>query len=344
MNRLLVLLRCRPAFMTLLAFALVPASAYGWSDAGHKIVASIAFRQLTPAEQQKVVAILEAHPRFEADFVKRMPAEIAKAPDALRHESLFQQAAVWPDMARGFAEPLKEQFHRSTWHFINLPLFLRPADERALKDRLTVNVSLDVPPLDAPDEAKRAMNVIQAIRHARKLLAAPDAAKADKALMLAWLFHLVGDVHQPLHSSAMFSRGAFPEGDRGGNGILTRQRGNLHRLWDQFLGESLNLANARKKALALLDAPGTEALGMAAAGNLDEAVWLAESHKLAAEVAYDADVMAHLRVVERAGDPKKVEPLNLPETYLKTAGREAGNRAVQAGFRLAAVLKALVAE
>ena len=33
--------------------------AHAWSEAGHKIIASIAFRQLTPDEQAKIVAILK---------------------------------------------------------------------------------------------------------------------------------------------------------------------------------------------------------------------------------------------------------------------------------------------
>lgn len=332
------------AAVACLAALCLPTRAYGWSDAGHKIVASIAFRQLSAEQQKKIIAILQSHPRFQADFSDKMPAAIAKGPEAQQREWLFQQAAVWADIARGFSGSLKDEFHRPNWHFINLPLFLTPADEKALKDRLTGNVSLVPPMPDAGDQAKGKMNVIQAIRHARRVLSDPATAKKDKALMLSWLFHLVGDVHQPLHSTALFSRGAFPEGDRGGNSISVEQRGNLHSLWDQLLGRSLSLANARKKALSLLAAPGTEALGKEAASSLDEEVWLKESHKLAKEAAYDADVLTHVRVIERTADPHKVEPLDLTETYLQTAGSEANKRVVQAGFRLGAVLKLLAAD
>ncbi len=89
---------------------------------------------------------------------------------------------------------------------------------------------------------------------------------------------------------------------------------------------------------------GMEALGKAAASELNEQVWLNESHQLAKEHVYDADVMTYLSVVEREVDSNEVDPLDLPETYLQTAGTEAGKRIVQAGFRLGAVLKALVAE
>ena len=61
------------------------------------------------------------------------------------------------------------------------------------------------------------------------------------------LFHLMGDLHQPLHTG-------FP-GDRGGNSIQVYYAGNatnLHRVWDteilesEILGHSLDWANTSK--------------------------------------------------------------------------------------------------
>lgn len=39
---------------------------------------------------------------------------------------------------------------------------------------------------------------------------------AERALYARYLLHLAGDVHQPLHSVALFNR-TFPYGDMGGN-------------------------------------------------------------------------------------------------------------------------------
>jgi hypothetical protein len=36
----------------------------------------------------------------------------------------------------------------------------------------------------------------------------------EKAVYMTWLFHLVGDIHQPLHYAAEFSQ-RFLDGDRG---------------------------------------------------------------------------------------------------------------------------------
>jgi S1/P1 Nuclease len=37
-----------------------------------------------------------------------------------------------------------------------------------------------------------------------------------KAIALAWLFHLVGDIHQPLHTAQLFTAD-YPQDDRDGN-------------------------------------------------------------------------------------------------------------------------------
>jgi hypothetical protein len=54
-----------------------------------------------------------------------------------------------------------------------------------------------------------------------------------KAIALAWLFHLVGDIHQPLHTAQLFTAD-YPLGERGGNEIFVRvtqsgQPMDLHR-------------------------------------------------------------------------------------------------------------------
>lgn len=54
-----------------------------------------------------------------------------------------------------------------------------------------------------------------------------------RSFMIRFLLHIVGDVHQPLHSSALFSP-EFPDGDQGGNlfKITYKTYDELHALWD----------------------------------------------------------------------------------------------------------------
>ena len=91
------------------------------------------------------------------------------------------------------------------------------------------------PPL--PDE-----NVIDSYADHVRQFQDPGTPVEDKALHLSWILHQLGDIHQPLHAVARFSR-VLPEGDRGGNGVHLpnprRQRdwsNNLHAYWDDLLG------------------------------------------------------------------------------------------------------------
>lgn len=305
-------------------------SAHAWSEAGHRIISSIAFRQLTPAEQEKIVAVLKQHPRFEQDFKAKMPDGLDEKE---QNEFIFQQAGIWPDLARGFKGDDSKKYHHATWHYINVPHYLTQADETAMKGKLKANVSLEPPSAEQED-----MNVIQTIRLARKLIADKSTPDDKKAIMLCWLFHLVGDIHQPLHSTAMFSKTLFPSGDRGGNSIKTEQRDNLHAVWDQFLGNKAQYRTARNRAIAIVNDADTAKIGKASAAKVDDADWLHESHDLAGTAVYDYEVRGHLRA---NANEKNLPELKLTERYLKAGGKVAEVRVIEAGYRLGEELKKL---
>lgn len=58
---------------------------------------------------------------------------------------------------------------------------------------------------------------------------------AEKALFARYLVHLVGDIHQPLHSAALFNS-TFKNGDAGGNLLKIKLKNgtllNFHSFWD----------------------------------------------------------------------------------------------------------------
>jgi hypothetical protein len=329
----------------LLLGAVCPSVGFGWSAPGHRIIAAIAFRLLTPAEQSRIVRMLEPHPRYAEDFASRIPDGVRASGEGAVNEWLFQRAALWPDLVRGLPEEASREFHRPTWHYINRPHFLADADREAMAARLTLDLELDPPPRSSafPPDAG-VSNVVQAIRRARQVLESAEAKPADKALMLSWLFHNVGDLHQPLHSTALFSRRLFPDGDRGGNLIPTRQGRNLHALWDQFPGRGGDDRTARTRALQILADESLVKLGQEAARELDEQVWLEESHELAVTAVYDREVLVFLRVQESGPADAQLPALELSEEYLKTGGEISQRRLVQAGFRLGAILKTIAAD
>jgi hypothetical protein len=198
----------------LVLFAALPAHAF--NALGHKTIAALAWQELPPTTQAHIVATLRRHPRFDEDFVKRQLAGLAEADEG---EWIFQHAATWPDLVRGLPGETRHTYDRPSWHYVNFPIF-----HKAESPLLNINLSPDYPtPLD-----KAKWNIIQAVKACDASLRS-KAPPSEKALAYCWLFHLVGDAHQPLHSSALFSD-RFPTGDRGGNLIETAQGGNLHSL------------------------------------------------------------------------------------------------------------------
>lgn len=58
---------------------------------------------------------------------------------------------------------------------------------------------------------------------------------AERSLFARYLIHMVGDIHQPLHSVALFNK-TYPKGDAGGNllklKLLNGTVANFHSFWD----------------------------------------------------------------------------------------------------------------
>jgi hypothetical protein len=165
----------------------------------------------------------------------------------------------------------------------------------------------------------------QAVAYCRKVIAS-DAPPNQKALAYCWLFHLVGDLHQPLHSTALVCE-RFPNGDRGGNSIPTVQGRNLHALWDGLLGRQHRPNDVQREVAELEQRPALWKLDT----KCGVEAWIQESHELAKTFAYDPII---LKAVEQPGE---LRPINLPEPYLKAAGEKARQRIVAAGLRLASL-------
>lgn len=317
------------------ALLLSASTAAAWWDTGHKLTGSIAFRRLSPVQRERVVELLKHHPRWQADFAEKMPEDLRHAPAETQAEWTFQQAAVWPDLARDLRGEDQKTYHHSPWHYVNLPQFLTPADRDALHGQLRINISAHV-----PRHPEQEMNVVQTIGVARRIVGDRSASAADRALFASWLIHAVGDVHQPLHTTALFSRRLFPEGCRGGNLVKTVQRKNLHSLWDSLPGEGASYRTVHNRVLLLLQEADLQHVGAQAAQATDVATWVRESREFAETAVYADEVLTVLRAAEaQGGQPPVIE---LSEEYLKTAGAIAERRIVEAGYRLAAVLAELV--
>jgi hypothetical protein len=309
-------------FLCCFFFALSPAHA--WNATGHKMIAEIAFDQLDAELQLRVVSVLQQHPRFAEDFTAAMPDEIKGGPDEKRNLWIFKRASIWPDIVPGQGELARDEYHRGTWHYINLAVFLTPEDKNDLRGKLEQNTSLQFdPPL------ARGLNIVQALQGNLAVWRDAAASEADKAVALCWILHLTGDLHQPLHTVALFSRAYFPVGDRGGNSIRIEQEPkptNLHAVWDDLPNDFAD----QLSTLSPIALPANEDVTLA---SLEK--WLQRHAQLASEFVY-TDSLKNDLVVGLEADGNAA--MTLSNDYRSNARDLAQKQVTAAGHRIAALL------
>jgi S1/P1 Nuclease len=286
-----------------------PRPVLGWNDTGHEVIALIAWETLSPPTRLGVVDVLRQAPA-DAGLARIFPGD--QRPLPVRQREFFRRASTWADLVRHSEPAARHAYHRPGWHFRNM--FWRPSE----------GGPLDLPNMPAPAE-----NVVERLEAFRALLADPGSPTPTRAVGLAWVLHLVGDVHQPFHCSSRVTR-REPEGDQGGNLFrLGPRTDNLHAYWDAALdravprrrNESTSTYLARVAALVVARHPRTALAGDLRPGKFED--WALES-LAEAKAAYPP-------TLRRGQDP--------PRTYVQTTARVAMERAARAAYRLAALLE-----
>ena len=244
----------RQILSALLFFSLA-LPAYAWNAAGHRLVAVIAWQQLTPPTREAISAVLARHPDHDRWVEK------ARSRDGI---ALFAEASTWPDDIRNDPrfhdedrEPptpalpgLPDTARHKRWHYVDLDAAGKVRDGEI--DR----------------QIERLSHLLQA-----KGRAARNSSQI--AYALPWLLHLVADIHQPLHVGQ--------HGDEGGNKIEIENPFNkrlpfssLHLYWDDLPGPPwLRGERLEKNAARLMDNYPKPVQG-------DVVLWRAESHQLLA--------------------------------------------------------------
>ena len=301
MNRSRRSLRIITAFLVLVT----PTSSFAWNPKGHRVIASIAYRQLDEQTKRKIAEVLKKHPAYADLWVNRP----TNGHDEILN--LFWNASVFPDDTR--SEPWR-RYGRSPAHYVNYRIL---ADQG---NRVEPRV--------------RGENILNSyVAHLRQIQN-PRTPVEDKALHLSWVFHQAGDIHQPLHAVARFSK-ALPEGDRGGNEVHIpnprgqgERRNNLHAYWDDLLGTDQNPAAIEKLAEELVkEYPQAGFADELAKTNIRD--WAEES------------VQISLKTVYNNLDPEITNFVDVPVGYDADARRAARMRVALAGYRLAEELKRL---
>lgn len=213
--------------------------------------------------------------------------------ERLLGQATLADVAFWADRAR--------ETERYAWtrplHYVNLPEGATTYD----------------PERDCPEQ----LCIIEGIRRFSEELASREASRAERAVSLKFLVHLVADIHQPLHVSRA--------SDLGGNLISVVHRGrrlSLHRLWDT---ELLDCPADRWRKLAEEIATAVTDEQIASWTGTDPVTWAMESWKLAHSHAY---------AVPASGE--------IDEAYRERNAAVVRERLAAAGVRLAGLLEPLL--
>ena len=303
-----------------------PRPARAWGEVGHKVIARIAWDAMTAQTRAKLIALLDAAPA-DAGLASLRPAGAGKSDG---NRMLFETAATWPDLVRAkktVAERTRNaKYHHGPWHYYDI------AFSQDASGKVTERT-------DIKNDPENALSQLAALS---KTLADPGATPGDRAVAVAWIEHLVGDLHTPLHNVARVTP-EEPTGDKGGNDFkleATAAPGeqypkSLHKYWDdlpdtQFPltpGENRDdrVARVSQAATAVLPRPLFERLGLTQTGRFEQ--WNREGAELAITRVYSNAVRGQTPGAAYASEAKNTALVCL----------------AKAGYRLAATLDAALA-
>ena len=282
--------------------ALPAACALAWGDAGHEITGAIAYARLTPAVKKKIGALLAADTDHltAADFVSR---------------------TVWADKYRDSDRQTTKLRYEATrdWHFVDIEIADGNLDAAC-------GGHPKLPPGKPASAGPAHACIVDKVEQFTAELRGASTPKAEKLLALKFLLHLIGDLHQPLHTA--------DNRDRGGNevAVIFGERDapdNLHSYWDRELVERLG-RDPRSIAAALGARIGAAEAEAWSKGT--PPVWAKESFGQAKAVAYNF-IGARRETAERGG-----KMVRLDAGYDQRALPVVREQLSKAGVRLAAVL------
>ena len=265
-------------------------------------------RRLAAPQRATVAQLLQRHP----DYARWQQRAAGAPPTVDEGRAAFIEASTWPDEARkdgrfyseGRDAPtatlagFPDMERRSDWHYVAWPL----ADAQA------------------PHRVAVAGRIDRAFGELPTMLAGDDA---QRSYALPWLIHLVGDAHQPLHTTVKVD--AQGKEDRLGSGLPVRNPfarskslTTLHAYWDDLPGPG-GLRGER-----LDDVCRTLATAYPPPPPSTPAQWLAESWQIARQHGYPRE---DERVATISGE------------FNANASEIARQRIAQAGYRLAELLR-----
>lgn len=307
-----------------LAIALV-GNAFGYGNAGHQTVGTIAERTLEGTRALKEIRLL------------------------LKPDEGLDRAATWADRAKLPEKYLDAEMldyiasnpEHNTYHYSDIPF-----QQKTYRDGLTGTNKRDI---------------VHVLELCIQVLQAPENLKAnplkiDKRVALMLITHLIGDLHQPLHVGSSYiddqnqfvdpETGAKGQMDAGGNYLFLKMAGktNLHGYWDtQTVKDARDHLGIEDFPAALVKAfpskPEWDATGPVISW---PAQWATDA------LSVSKSCFEGLKLGDRIPVPmtEKREAhfewqVTLPEGYAEKSRNIVELQLAKAGYRLAAVFKAV---
>ena len=289
-------------------------NALAWHDMGHMLVAQIAYLRLSPEAKAQVDRLLGPPPEGRRPLIHLCAGYYTPQTCEKTYDPVT--IAVWMDDFRG--DSLNDSY--DNWHYINFNPFFDGIPER-------------------PNVGPLPVNVLGQLNWTINTLRTGTGNDKRDAEVLGFLFHLVGDVHQPLHATTRYTA-AHPDGDSGGNGFTIQpppgsSARNLHFFWDAAAGlfgsdspkrplDDASRARIRQLAEDLMKKyPADKSPGWK---DTDPHTWVVESNRIAREFSF-------VKIKEGEAPSK---------AYTEEAQKISGQRIALAGYRLAAVLNEIL--
>ena len=160
------------------------------------------------------------------------------------------------------------------------------------------------------------------------MLSNASAPAPARAIALCWVLHLIGDIHQPLHTGSLYTASLFETGDRGGNAIRIGDS-NLHARWDRALtasgvSQELPILVSRVTGFSKPTIQGVES---------DWTAWMNESRSILLTSVYDADLREAILDAESSNTGLPGQTLD--DVYVVQMQNISRQRLGLAGLRLA---------
>ena len=301
--------------IALLFLSCVPAC--GWWCEGHAVIALIARDHLSPATLERVNALLTSQPVDPT--IRRFCQDRPLDPMA--------DASTW-------ADDVKKSEQTGSWHYMDIPLGAKHGSpEQWCK-----------PVGPASNGQDRTGCILSALRYNLNVLHNEKESDSERAKALRYLIHLVGDLHQPLHTTA--------NNDQGGNCTAVLffsdpKLTNLHSVWDGMIlnRDMVPPGTSLSEAAKSLDQKFESKRKSWTKHSIDFDKWAWEGHELAQKVTYGnlqprvipEEEDRNVRCKDHAETTAALH-LTIDSSYQQAAAPVVEEQLAKAGYRLAEVL------